>query len=130
MSCVTNLCAFCRPSTTFLAGKKFVYKGIPKQVIAVAFNVDEDTLREPSKDEEVIFRAQRADQGKHNDLATTKKEQDQQHGGGEREQEQQQKCREQEEHCKREEDEQRHRREEEERRIRFPMWHCACAYLV
>ncbi|KAI5056177.1 hypothetical protein GOP47_0029698 [Adiantum capillus-veneris] len=40
------------PRTTFLAGKNSVYRGIPKQVTAAAFNVDEEQLRELGRDEE------------------------------------------------------------------------------
>ena len=44
-----------RPSITFLAGRNSVYYGIPKQVLAAAFNVDRQTLEELGRDEEIIF---------------------------------------------------------------------------
>lgn len=45
----------CRPSTSFLAGRNSVYRGIPKQVAAASFNVDEGKLRELGRDQEIIF---------------------------------------------------------------------------
>ena len=44
-----------RPSMSFLAGRNSVYHGIPKEVLAAAFNVDRRTLEELGRDEEIIF---------------------------------------------------------------------------
>ena len=44
-----------RPSMSFLAGRNSVYHGIPKEVLAAAFNVDRQTLEELGRDEEIIF---------------------------------------------------------------------------
>ena len=46
---------FPRPSISFLAGRNSVYHGIPKEVLAAAFNVDRQTLEELGRDEEIIF---------------------------------------------------------------------------
>jgi len=50
-----NLLTSDGPSTSFLAGRNSVYRGIPKQVVAAAFNVDEEKLRELGRDQEIIF---------------------------------------------------------------------------
>ena len=44
-----------RPSISFLAGRNSVYHGIPKEVLAAAFNVDRMTLEVLGRDEEIIF---------------------------------------------------------------------------
>ncbi|KAJ7298410.1 hypothetical protein O6H91_19G052400 [Diphasiastrum complanatum] len=47
-----------RPINSFLAGRNSVYKGIPEQVVARAFNIDdkfEKDIRERRKDEAIIF---------------------------------------------------------------------------
>ena len=44
-----------RPTISFLAGRNSVYHGIPRQVLASAFNVEQGTLKQLGRDEEVIF---------------------------------------------------------------------------
>ena len=46
---------FPRPSISFLAGRSSVYDGIPKEVLAAAFNVDPHTLEELGRDQDIIF---------------------------------------------------------------------------
>ena len=48
-------CCLSRPSISFLAGRNSVYHGIPKEVLAAAFNVDRQTLEELGRDQEIIF---------------------------------------------------------------------------
>ncbi|KAI5055874.1 hypothetical protein GOP47_0029395 [Adiantum capillus-veneris] len=95
------------PRTTFLAGKNSVYRGIPKQVTAAAFNVDEEQLRELGRDEEVFFppskRGGRGGRGNGRYKSVSKKES-----------EEQQKRREDEERRRRPEEEEERRRREEE----------------
>ncbi|KAI5080515.1 hypothetical protein GOP47_0003698 [Adiantum capillus-veneris] len=52
--CATLISCF-TPSTSFLGGRNSVYRGVPMQVIAAAFNVDEDTLSDLGRDQEIIF---------------------------------------------------------------------------
>ena len=76
------LCIF-RPTISFLAGRNSVYHGIPRQVLASAFNVEQGTLKQLGRDEEVIFpppsKSTRRDTRREGERERTEEEQERRH---------------------------------------------------